>query len=331
MKKKILITGGAGYIGSFIVRKLRDAGFETLIVDNLSKGHREAVPDFELVKIDLVTEKDKLDELFAKEKFDGVIHMAAFIQMGESYENPGMYFRNNVVSSLNLLEVMIKHKVSNFVFSSSAGVYGEPESIPIKEEDPKDPANPYGETKLMTERMLLWFDKAYGLKFISIRYFNAAGAALDGSIGSDQPNESHIIPLVLKAALESKEFIIFGGDYKTADGTCVRDYVHVLDLADSHVLALKALMNGAESNFYNAGQGKGYSNKQVVEMIKKVTGLDFKVEIGSRRPGDTAALIASIDKIKKDLGWKPKYGLREIIESAYKWHKSHPNGYKSKK
>ncbi len=331
MKKKILVTGGAGYIGSFIVRKLRDAGFETLIVDNLSKGHREAVSDFELVKIDLVTEKDKLDELFAKEKFDGVIHMAAFIQMGESYENPGMYFKNNVISSLNLLEVMVKHKVSNFVFSSSAGVYGEPEKQPIEEDDSKDPANPYGETKLMTERMLLWFDKAYGLKFVSIRYFNAAGAALDGSIGSDQPNESHLIPLVLKAALESKEFIIFGGDYKTADGTCVRDYVHVLDLADSHVLALKALMNGAESNFYNAGQGKGYSNKQVVEMIKKVTDLDFKVKIGLRRPGDTAALIASIDKIKKDLGWKPKYGLREIIESAYKWHKSHPNGYKSRK
>jgi len=331
MKKKILVTGGAGYIGSFIVRKLRDAGFETLIVDNLSNGHREAVSDFELVKIDLVTEKDKLDELFAKEKFDGVIHMAAFIQMGESYENPGMYFRNNVVSSLNLLEVMAKHKVSNFVFSSSAGVYGEPEKQPIEEDDSKNPANPYGETKLMTERMLFWFDKAHDLRFIGIRYFNAAGAALDGSIGSDQPNESHLIPNTVKAAIEGKEFTIFGGDYKTADGTCVRDYIHVLDLADLHVLALKALMSGVKSNFYNAGQGKGYSNKQVVEMIKKVTGLDFKVKIGSRRPGDTAALVASIDKIKKDLGWKPKYGLREIIESAYKWHKSHPNGYKSKK
>lgn len=328
MKKKILVTGGAGYIGSFIVRKLRDAGFEILIVDSLIHGHKEAVPGFELVKIDLVTEKDKLDELFAKEKFAGVIHMAAFIQMGESYEKPGMYFKNNVVGSLNLLEVMAKHGVSNFVFSSSAGVYGEPEKQPIEEDDSKNPANPYGETKLMVERMLYWFDKAHDLKFMSIRYFNAAGAALDGSIGSDQPNESHLIPNALVAALKGEEFTIFGGDYKTPDGTCVRDYIHVLDLADTHVLALKALIKGAKSNFYNAGQGKGYSNKQVVGMIKKVTGLDFKVKIGPRRPGDTAALVASIDKIKKDFGWKPKYGLREIIESAYKWHKSHPNGYR---
>jgi len=328
MKGKILVTGGAGYIGSFIVRKLKDAGFEVLIVDNLIHGHKEAVPGFELAKIDLVTEKDKLDELFAKEKFAGVIHMAAFIQMGESYENPVKYFRNNVVGSLNLLEVVAKHGVSNFVFSSSAGVYGEPEKQPIEEDDSKNPANPYGETKLMTERMLYWLDKAHDFRFISIRYFNAAGAALDGSIGSDQPNESHLIPNALMAAIKGREFTIFGDDYNTPDGTCVRDYVHVLDLADAHVLALKALMNGVKSNFYNAGQGKGYSNKQVVEMIKEVTGLDFKIKIGPRRPGDTAALIASIDKIKKDLGWKPKYGLREIIESAYKWHKSHPNGYR---
>jgi len=328
MKQKILVTGGAGYIGSFIVRALKKEGFEPVIVDNLIHGHRQAVPGFKLAKIDLVTEMDKLDELFGKEKFDGVVHMAAFIQMGESYENPGKYFRNNVIGSLNLLEVMAKHKVGNFVFSSSAGVYGEPKKLPIEEDDPKEPANPYGETKLMVERMLLWFEKAYSIKFISIRYFNAAGATLDGLIGSDQPNESHLIPNALVAALKDEEFTIFGGDYKTADGTCVRDYVHVLDLADSHILALKALMKGAKSNFYNAGQDKGYSNKQVVEMIKKITGLDFKVKIGSRRPGDTATLVASIDKIKKNLGWEPKYGLREIIETAYKWHKSHPKGYR---
>lgn len=327
MNGKILVTGGAGYIGSFIVRKLKEAGFETLILDNLSKGHKEAVADFELVKIDLVTEKDKVSELFAKEKFAGVIHMAAFIQMGESYEKPGMYFRNNVVGSLNLLEAMAEYGVSNFVFSSSAGVYGEPENLPIKEDDPKEPANPYGETKLMVERMLTWFDKAHDLKFMSIRYFNAAGAALDGSIGADQPNESHLIPRALVAALKGEEFTLFGGDYETVDGTCVRDYIHVLDLADVHVLALKALMNGAESNFYNAGQGKGYSNKQIVEMIKKVTGLDLKVKIGPRRAGDTAALVASIDKIKADFGWEPKYGLKEIIESAHLWHKGHTNGY----
>jgi UDP-glucose 4-epimerase len=331
MKKKILVTGGAGYIGSFIVRKLRDAGFEVLIVDNLSKGHREAVSDFELVKIDLVTEKDKLDELFVKEKFDGVIHMAGFIQMGESYKDPVKYFRNNVVGSLNLLELIVKHKIQNFVFSSSAGVYGNPENLPIKESDSKNPTNPYGETKLMIERMLVWFDKAHGLKSISIRYFNAAGAALDGSIGEDHPSESHLIPLVLKAALENREFTIFGDDYNTPDKTNVRDYIHVLDLVDTHTLALKTLMDGAKSNFYNAGVGQGYSNKEIVLMIKEVTGLDLKIKYGPRRPGDADSLYASIDKIKKDLGWKPKYGLREIIESAYKWHKSHPNGYKSKK
>lgn len=331
MKKKILVTGGAGYIGSFIVRKLRDVGFEVLIVDNLSNGHREAVSDFELIKIDLVTEKDKLDELFAKEKFAGVIHMAGFIQMGESYENPGMYFRNNVVSSLNLLEVMVKHKVSNFVFSSSAGVYGEPEKQPIEEDDSKNPTNPYGETKLMIERMLVWFDKAHGLKSVSIRYFNAAGAAFDGSIGEDHPNESHLIPLALKAALENREFTIFGDDYNTPDKTNVRDYIHVLDLADTHTLALKTLIDGAKSNFYNAGVGRGYSNKEIAQMVKEITGLDLKIKYGPRRSGDADSLYASIDKIKKDLDWKPKYGLREIIESAYKWHKSHPNGYKSKK
>ncbi|MBI4153550.1 UDP-glucose 4-epimerase GalE [Candidatus Woesebacteria bacterium] len=328
MKGKILVTGGAGYIGSFIVRDLKEGGFKPVIVDDMSSGHEEAVSGFELHEINIVKEPEKLDKLFAGNEFQGVIHMAGFIQMGESYEKPGMYFRNNVVGSLNLLEAMAKHGVSNFVFSSSAGVYGEPENLPIKEDDPKSPANPYGETKLMVERMLPWFDKAHGLKFMSIRYFNAAGAALNGEIGSDAPNESHLIPRALAAAVKGEEFTLFGGDYHTVDGTCVRDYIHVLDLADTHILALKALMNGAKSNFYNVGQGKGYSNKQVVEMIKEVTGLDFKVKIGPRRAGDTAALVASIDKIKTDFGWEPKYGLKEIIESAYLWHKNHPEGYK---
>lgn len=324
---RILVTGGAGYIGSFIVRGLKDAGFEPYILDNLSHGHKEAVSGFPLAKIDLVTETDKLDELFAKEKFDGVIHMAAYIQMGESYEKPAMYFRNNVVGALNLLEAMTKHKVSNFVFSSTAGVYGEPKKIPIEEDDPKEPANPYGETKLMTERMLSWFEKACGLKFISIRYFNAAGAALDGSIGSDQPNESHLIPNAVIAALKGEEFEIFGGDYDTPDGTCVRDYIHVLDLTQAHILALNVLAKGAGSNIYNAGTGRGYSNKEVVEMVKKVVGKDFKVKIGPRRAGDAAKLIASNEKIKKDLGWTPKYSLEEIVKSTYLWHKTHPNGY----
>jgi UDP-glucose 4-epimerase len=252
--------------------------------------------------------------------------MAGFIQMGESFKNPGKYFANNLLSTLNLLETMVKHGVLKLVFSSSAGVYGTPKSLPIKEDDPKNPENPYGETKWQIERMLHWFDQAHSLKSISIRYFNAAGAALDGSIGEDHPNESHIIPLIIKAALEGRKFTLFGNDYKTPDKTCVRDYVHVLDLVAAHSLALNTLLNGAESNYYNAGSGKGYSNKQIVEEIEKVAG-KFDWEIGPRRPGDADALYASITKIKKDLGWEPKYSLKEIIETAFKWHKSHPKGY----
>jgi len=326
---KILVTGGAGYIGSFIVRALKDAGFEPYVLDNLSRGHKEAIEGFPLAKIDLVSETDKLDEFFAKEKFDGVIHMAAYIQMEESCEKPLLYYENNVVASLNLVKAMVKNKVSKLVFSSTAGVYGEPEKLPIEEVDRKEPVNPYGETKLVVEHMLSWANKAYDLKSISIRYFNASGAALDGSIGSDPPDESHLIPNVLHAAIEGREFTIFGGDYDTPDGTCVRDYIHVLDLADNHTLALKALHNGAEGNIFNAGTGRGYSNKEVVEMVKKVTGRDLKVKIGPRRPGDAAKLVASIDKIKQGLGWTPKYGLKEIVKSAYLWHKTHPKGYKS--
>ncbi len=324
---KILVTGGAGYIGSLLVRELKEKGFEPVIIDDLSQGHAKSVYGFKLHEIDLITDTEKLNELFSREKFAGVVHMAGFIQMGESFKNPHKYFYNNLLSSLNLFETMVNHKVLKLVFSSSAGVYGTPKSLPIKEDAPKNPENPYGETKLQLERMLYWFDKAHGLKSISIRYFNAAGAALDGSIGEDHPNESHIIPLVMKAALENRPFTIFGDDYKTSDGTCVRDYVHVLDLVAAHSLALKALTEGAETNYYNAGSGRGYSNKQIVEEVKKVVG-DFKWEIGPRRQGDADSLYASIAKIKKDLGWQPRYGLKEIIKTAHRWHKENPEGYK---
>jgi len=324
---KILVTGGAGYIGSFMVRKLKEEGDEPVIVDNLSQGHKEAIRDFRLEVIDLVTEKEKLDKLLSSEKFDGVIHMASFIQMGESFKNPGKYYRNNVGGFLNLLDSMIENKVNKIILSSSAGVYGNPVNLPIKEDDPKNPLNPYGETKYIMERMLEDYDQAHGLKFISIRYFNAAGAALDGSIGEDHPEESHLIPLAIKTAIKGKEFTIFGNDYQTPDGTCVRDYIHVLDLVENHTLALKYLLDGAKSNFYNAGIGQGYSNKEVVEMIKKVTGIDLKINYGPRREGDANSLYASIDKIKKELHWQPKYGLKEIIETAFKWHKDHPEGY----
>jgi len=318
--EKILVTGGAGYIGSFMVRCLKEKGFEVIIADNLSQGHIESVKDFDVREIDLATEKEKLNELFEKEKFSGVVHMAGFIQMGESFANPSKYFQNNLMSALNVMDAMVKNKVSNFILSSSAGVYGNPESLPIKEEDKKEPLNPYGETKYMIEKMLEWYDQAYGLKFISIRYFNAAGAALDGSIGEDHPEESHLIPLIIKAGLKGEKFTIYGNDYKTPDGTCIRDYIHVLDLVETHRIALKKLLGGAQSNFYNAGVGRGYSNKEVIEMVEKVTGLTINLEYGSRREGDADSLYASIDKIKKDFGWQPKYDLKEIIKSAYLWH-----------
>ncbi|MEK7061529.1 MAG: UDP-glucose 4-epimerase GalE [Patescibacteria group bacterium] len=325
--EKILVTGGTGYIGSFMVRHLKEKGFEVIIADNLSYGHIESVKDFDVRKIDLVTEKEKLNELFEKEEFSGVIHMAGFIQMGESFRNPSKYFQNNLMSALNVMDAMVKNKVSNFILSSSAGVYGNPESLPIKEEDKKEPLNPYGETKYMIEKMLEWYDQAYGLKFMAIRYFNATGGALDGSIGEDHPEESHLIPLIIKAGLKGEKFTIFGNNYKTPDGTCIRDYIHVIDLVETHEIALKKLLGGSPSNFYNAGVGRGYSNKEVVEMVKEVTGLTFNVECGPRREGDADSLYASIDKIKKDFSWYPKHSLEDIIKTAFEWHKKHPEGY----
>jgi UDP-glucose 4-epimerase len=324
----ILVTGGAGYIGSFIVRALEAEGFTPVIIDNLSSGHEEAVKGYKLYKIDIAGEKEKLDEIIKNENIEGVIHMASYIRMGESYEKPLKYFKNNVVSAINLLDSMRESNVGNIVFSSSAGVYGTPEKLPLEEDDKKSPENPYGETKLMIEKILGWCDKAWGLKSVSIRYFNAAGAALDGSIGEDHPNESHIIPLIIKAALRGKKFTIFGDDYDTKDGTCVRDYVHVLDLAKAHTLSLKYLMDKGESDVFNAGCGKGFSNKEIVEKVKEVAG-GFEWQVGPRRKGDAGAFYASINKIKTKLGWEPTLGLDEIIKSAYTWHKSHPDGYSS--
>lgn len=326
---KILVTGGAGYIGSFMVRELRNKGFEIVILDNLSYGHKESVTDFRLENIDLVTQKDKLQELLSAEKFDGVIHMASFIQMGESYKNPGKYYENNVCGFINLLESMVKNNLLKLVLSSTAGVYGNPENLPIREGDPKNPLNPYGETKYILERMLEDYDAAYNLKSISLRYFNAAGGALDGSIGEDHPDESHLIPNVIKAAMDGQEFALFGGDYKTKDGTCIRDYIHVLDLAENHTLALQKLLDGGGSAVYNVGQGKGYSNREVINVIEKVTGLNVNIKILPKRLGDADELFADISKINTELGWVPKYNLQNIIESAYLWHKNHPKGYSS--
>jgi len=324
---KILVTGGAGYIGSFMVRELKSKGFDVVILDNLSQGHEAAVKDFRLEKIDLVTEKQKLDSLLSSEKFDGVIHMASFIQMGESYKDPSKYYKNNVVGFLNLLDSMKENNVMNIIFSSSAGIYGNPTRVPILEEDPKNPLNPYGETKYQIERILEDYDIAYGIKFAAIRYFNAAGAALDGSIGEAHPEESHLIPNIIKSALNNSEFNLFGDDYDTPDGTCVRDYIHVLDLVETHSLALQKLISGSPSAFYNAGIGRGYSNREVIETVEKATGLKIRVNTLPKREGDANALYADITKIMNDLDWSPKYGLEEIVRSAYLWHKGSPSGY----
>lgn len=324
---KILVTGGAGYIGSFMVRELQSKGFEPVIVDNLSQGHRESVKDFRLEVIDLVNEKEKLDNLLTSEKFDGVVHMASLIQMGESYKDPAKYYKNNVYGFMNLLDAMRAGGVGKIIISSSAGVYGNPVKLPIEEDDPKNPLNPYGETKYILERMLEDYDAAYGMKYISIRYFNAAGAAFDGSIGEDHPEESHLIPNIIKKALKDEEIEIFGNDYKTPDGTNIRDYIHVLDLVETHSIAIQRLLDGSQSNVYNAGIGRGYSNKEILDEIGRVIGKSLNIKYGERRLGDADALYASIEKIKNDFSWSPKYGLKEIVESAFTWHKLHPSGY----
>ncbi len=328
--KKILVTGGAGYIGSFMVRALAAKGFDVVIVDDLSSGHLESVKDFRVEKINILNQKDDLAALFVKEKFDGVVHMAAFIQMGESFANPSKYYHNNVGGFLNLMDVVRDTGCRNIIISSSAGVYGNPQRLPIEEDDSKNPLNPYGETKYMMERICEDYEAAYGIKFVSLRYFNAAGAALDGSIGESHPEESHLIPNAMNAALAQKEFVLFGADYETPDGTCIRDYVHVLDLAEAHVLALESIMGSGKSDFYNIGIGRGYSNKEVISEIQKVSGKMIKLKIMPKRPGDANALYAKIDKIKNALGWQPKYGLREIVESAYRWHSTNPSGYPSR-
>lgn len=318
---KILITGGAGYIGSITAWELIKKGHEVVIYDSLENGHRQAVKGLDLV-IGETQDVKFLTKIIREKKIEAVVHFAAYIEMEESYKNPYKYFYNNVYGSLQLFKAMINNKVDKLVFSSTAGVYGNPKRLPIKEEDSKDPENPYGESKLMVEKILQWFDKAYGLRSVSLRYFNAAGATLDGKLGEDHNPESHIIPNMLIAAKDNKEFVLYGDDYQTPDGTCIRDYIHVLDLADSHILVLDALQKGAKSATYNVGTGKGYSNKEVIEMVKKVTGADFKVKIGPRRPGDANELVADPSKIKKELGFRPKYSdLETIVKTAWRWHK----------
>lgn len=316
----ILLTGGAGYIGSFMTKTLLDRGEKVTVVDNLKTGHKEVVDDRTTLVVGDLNEKDFVKSLF-KEKFDAVLHFAGLISMEESTKNPYIYFQNNTFAALNLIDESVKNRVTKFIFSSTAGVYGGPLIIPIPEDHETLPTNPYGESKLMVEKMLSWYNKLFGLNFVSLRYFNAAGASLDGLMGEEHNNETHIIPLAVKAALSGSEFNLYGTDYETKDGTCVRDYIHVLDLVEAHLLALDKLKKENGAFFYNVGTGNGFSNKEVLDMIKKVSKIGLKIKTKDRRPGDAKILIADPQKAKKELGFSPRYSdLETIIKTAWKWH-----------
>jgi UDP-glucose 4-epimerase len=322
----ILVTGGAGYVGSIVGEELLKAGNRVVILDNLQQGHQKAVlPGAEFIFADICS-SEALDGLFQRERIDAVMHMAAETVIEYSVTDPARYFHNNIVGGMQLLDAMLKHKVYRVIFSSSAAVYGEPQSIPVDEDHPKLPVNSYGESKLMFERILEWYGRAYGLKYISLRYFNAAGAS--ESLGEDHHPETHLIPNVLKAALGKDNPVpIFGTDYPTKDGSCIRDYVHVVDIAQAHVLALENLEK-RPARAYNLGSGQGYSVLEVVEAARKVTGLVIPVRVSPRRLGDPAVLVASSERAKSELGWKPKFPeLEVIIESAWSWMIRHPQGY----
>ncbi len=317
---KVLITGGAGYIGSHVIKALGELGYEVLVVDNLIKGHKEAVLFGKLEVLD-IGDKDSMTEVLEQFKPDAVMHFAAFIEVGESVKNPRKYYENNTVKTLSLLDAMLECDVKNFIFSSTAAVYGNSEKVPIPETETVKPINPYGQSKACVEKILSDYSKAYGLKFVSLRYFNAAGADPEGRIGESHNPETHLIPLILKTAKGERESIkIFGTDYPTPDGTCIRDYIHVDDLAEAHILALKYLLDGGKSEVFNCGYGYGYSVKEVIETAKRVTGVDFKVEEADRRPGDPAILVADSSKLKSKLGWEPKFdNLEYIVKTAWNW------------
>lgn len=328
----ILVLGGAGYIGSHAVDALITQGYEVVVVDNLVTGHKAAIHSQAAFYEGDIRDKEFLRGVFTKENIDGVIHFAASSLVGESVENPLKYFNNNVFGTQITLEVMQEFDVKHIVFSSTAATYGEPEETPIKETTPTNPKNPYGESKLMMEKMMKWCDNAYGMRYVALRYFNVAGAKSDASIGEDHTPETHLVPIILQVALGQRDHLsIFGDDYATPDGTCIRDYVHVEDLIAAHILALEYLRNGNESNEFNLGSNNGYSVKEMLEAAREVTAKDIPAEIAPRRAGDPSILVASSDKAKEILGWKPKYTeIKEIIKTAWDWHVSHPNGYDDK-
>ena len=325
----ILVCGGAGYIGSHAVHALVEKGEDVVIVDNLQTGHRGALnPAAKFYEGD-IRDAAVLDKIFTENKIEAVIHFAANSLVGESMEKPLLYFNNNVYGMQVLLEAMVRHGVDKIVFSSTAATYGEPKRVPIHEDDETCPTNTYGETKLTMEKMMKWVSRANGVRYVSLRYFNAAGALPNGSIGEDHKTETHLIPLILQVPTGRRDHItVFGDDYPTPDGTCLRDYIHVVDLADAHVLALEYLRKGGASDIFNLGNGQGFSVKEMIAAAEKATGRSIKVEIGARRAGDPAQLIASSEKARTVLGWKPQFtDVEQVIGTAWKWHESHPHGY----
>lgn len=328
----ILVTGGAGYIGSHTVRALCKAGHTPIVLDNLSRGHVESLPTgVEFIEMDIAD--PKVVDVIKTHNIEGIMHFAAHSQVGESMVNPSIYYENNVVGSYRLIESARKGGVKYFVFSSTAAVYGEPKEVPIVETAELNPTNVYGRTKLMIEQMLNDYSRIYGMHYVALRYFNAAGADESGEIGEDHTPETHLIPIILEAASGKRDAItIFGTDYDTEDGTCVRDYIHVTDLASAHVLSMEYLKNGGESNVFNLGTGNGFSVQSIVDTTKAVTEVDFAVKYGERRAGDPGTLIASSQKAQTVLGWKPTHSdVKQVIGDAWRWHQGHPNGYKSSK
>ena len=327
--KTILVLGGAGYIGSHTVYELIDNGYDVVVADNLETGFRKAVhPKARFYQGD-IRNKEFCDHVFSSEKIDAVIHFAANSQVGESMVNPLKYYDNNLGGTRTMLQSMIEHGVKYIVFSSTAATYGEPERVPILETDPTHPTNCYGDTKLAMERMFYWASVAHGIHFVALRYFNACGAHMSGKIGEAHNPETHLIPIVLQVPHGQRDHVsILGDDYPTRDGTCVRDYIHVTDLASAHILAAEYLMNGGENNVFNLGNGVGFTVKEIIDTAEKVVGKPIKYEMAARRAGDPAQLVASSEKAKKVLGWKPKYDdIETIIGSAWNWHKEHPHGY----
>lgn len=326
----VLILGGAGYIGSHTVYEFLDRNLDVVVADNLQSGHIEALhPNARFYQGD-IRDKDFLDNLFKKENIDSVIHFAANSLVGESMQDPLKYYDNNLYGTMVLLKSMVENNVKKIVFSSTAATYGEPENIPILETDNTNPTNTYGETKLSMEKMFKWVSLAHGVNFVSLRYFNACGAHKSGKIGEDHSPETHLIPIVLQVANKKRQSVnIFGNDYQTPDGTCIRDYIHVSDLAAAHYLALEYLNKGGKSDIFNLGNGVGFSVKEVIDASREVTGDKIPAIVSKRREGDPKTLIASSDKARNILGWQPKYtDLKEIIQTAWMWHKNHPEGYK---